>query len=126
MRFCRQRRYSMRSLYSLLRKQGDFFLGSSVKIEFLRDSCPLPPFLGITVSKKQGLANKRNRFKRLIREAFYLQRSRFPAGLLINIYARKSLNQLTFQDISKDFTTFFSHIHETQSQRTTKESSLRD
>ncbi|GAB5403722.1 MAG: ribonuclease P protein component [Aureliella sp.] len=45
--------------------------------------------LGLAVSKKVGNAPRRNRWKRLIREAFRQQRSSLPEGLQIVVRPKK-------------------------------------
>lgn len=46
------------------------------------------PRLGLSVSKKVGNAPRRNRWKRLIREAFRLARPELPAGLDLIVIPR--------------------------------------
>ena len=46
------------------------------------------PRLGLSVSKKVGKAVKRNRIKRLLREAFRLSRGRFPQNLDVLVVVR--------------------------------------
>jgi ribonuclease P protein component len=46
------------------------------------------PRLGVSVSRKLGGAVKRNRWKRLIREAFRLCRTRLPTGIDLIVIPR--------------------------------------
>lgn len=48
------------------------------------------PRLGLSVSRKVGRAVGRNRWKRLIREAFRLSRRRLPSGLDLVVIPRQS------------------------------------
>lgn len=52
--------------------------------------------LGITVTKRVGVAVVRNRVKRVIREVFRLGRHVFPRGCQVVVVARPSAAQLDF------------------------------
>lgn len=59
--------------------------------------------LGITVTKKYGRAHKRNRFKRIIREAYRLKKHSLCVGYDLNVRPRATAHQAKTADIIDEF-----------------------
>lgn len=58
--------------------------------------------LGITASTKYGSSPERNRFKRLVREAFRLSLPSFPPNLEIHVVPRQKAKSAQRQDIQNE------------------------
>lgn len=58
--------------------------------------------LGITATRHYGPAHERNRFKRIVREAFRLSYQKLPQGLDLNIKPRSLAKSASMADIASD------------------------
>jgi ribonuclease P protein component len=76
-------------------KTGNKLVGNLIIIDY-RIGKSFCPKLGITVSRRYGKAHLRNRFKRVVREAFRHYCPQMPRDIEINIIPR-----LPFQKVSK-------------------------
>jgi ribonuclease P protein component len=97
-----------------LRKRGEFlalsgrsrqFYGTVVVIQWKKNN-EGKLRLGITIPKKFGQAVYRNRFKRLVREAFRLTMVNMKCGIDCNAYPRKRFDFLTLSAMLADFARF--------------------
>lgn len=61
-----------------------------------------PARLGVTVSKKVGNAVKRNRVKRLVREAFRRHKKQFPAGVDLVFIAKRTAVERSYEEVEKE------------------------
>jgi ribonuclease P protein component len=64
--------------------------------------------LGITVTRRYGKAHDRNRFKRLVREAFRLCQNTLKPGLDLNVKPRMQAQKATLSNIQDDLLRFCS------------------
>ncbi|MEK7814172.1 MAG: ribonuclease P protein component, partial [Candidatus Desantisbacteria bacterium] len=63
--------------------------------------------VGIVAGKKVGGAVKRNRAKRLLREAYRLNKNKLVQGLDIVLVAKKMITNLTFHEVEKNLLYIF-------------------
>jgi ribonuclease P protein component len=69
--------------------------------------------LGVTVTRKVGKAVKRNRIKRLVREAFRRERHALPAGLDMVWVAKRDAVETTYEGVVQDMRALASRLQET-------------
>ena len=106
LQFPRSRRLRSRDEFRRVKKYGKRITGRTVIFDVLTEKFPYR-LLGVTASKRFGNAVARNRFKRLIREAFRTQQYLLPPGLIINVSPRTNESMPTFQEILEDFTLLY-------------------
>jgi ribonuclease P protein component len=97
-KFPKSARILTSSQYKFFHRNSNRLIGELVSIDFRQGRAPSPK-LGLTVSKKFGKAHDRNRFKRVVREAFRELYSKLPENLEINVSPRKSGSPLSKQAI---------------------------
>jgi ribonuclease P protein component len=86
--FSRQLRVRTPAEFDRIYKSRNFAADNVLIINGVATDLPHPR-LGLSVSKKVGNAVVRNRWKRLIREAFRLSRARLPAGIDLVVRPQK-------------------------------------
>lgn len=93
--------------YQFLRmsKSNQRFVGQCILID-ARFNHSAKTCLGITVTKKYGKANVRNRFKRLVREVFRTSYSELKKGYDLNIKPLHEGKEISFNNIKSDLLSF--------------------
>lgn len=97
-KFPKSARLLSNAQYQHLNKKGARLFGEQIAIN-IRKGRGAEPRLGITVSRKYGKAHDRNRFKRVVREAFRDLIPTLPADLELNVSPRNGRSALSTQAI---------------------------
>ncbi|MES2121700.1 MAG: ribonuclease P protein component [Chlamydiota bacterium] len=92
-----------------LQKRGFRLFSEFLAFNYRRGNTRQPK-LGITVSRKFGKAHERNRFKRVLREAFRQLYPRLPEDLEINISPRNPHIELSKQAMLRELLQFVAKI----------------
>lgn len=100
-RFPKSCRLRSRRQFQRLSHNGKRHVGPTVAIDYRYNSQGVTR-LGITVTKRYGIAPLRNRFKRIVREAFRLCRHQLPVGLDLNVKPRHQAAKASTHDIIND------------------------
>ncbi|MFA6118544.1 MAG: ribonuclease P protein component [Parachlamydiales bacterium] len=85
--------------------------GTYISIDYRFNSLLTAPKLGITVPSKMGKAYIRNRFKRIIREVFRINKHLLLSNLEINILSKDLKKDLKYSYIEQDFVSLISSIN---------------
>lgn len=84
------------SEFKQLRAQSLRVFGSAVGVQIQKGKS-YQAKLGITVSKKFGKAHERNRFKRLVREAFREIYAELEPGMKVNVFPKAPQLHLSYE-----------------------------
>ena len=74
---------------------------------FVMDNVEGPRKIGFTVGKRVGIAVVRNRVKRLMRETYRRNRSRFRADIRVVVVGRPGCGELRGEEFSKELAELF-------------------
>ena len=97
-----------RKEYRFLQENSALFRGSSLLIQY--SASKLSKYkVGITATKKYGIAVKRNQFKRRVKAAVHSIEDIPP--LLLNIIANHRKHDIPFSAIMEDIKQFILHIN---------------
>ena len=109
-RFPKLLKLRKRSEFQRVQKQGQRLVGQYICIDWKRSSLSLTR-LGITASKRFGAAHERNRFKRLVREAFRTLHSEFPPSIDLNVSPRQFAKNANLLEVRKEFQALVRKCH---------------
>ncbi|HVV00129.1 MAG TPA: ribonuclease P protein component [Verrucomicrobiae bacterium] len=103
--FDRKQRLKQGRDFNRLKRDGRRLTHGCLIANWLPASAGRPSRLGVVVSSKVGNAVKRNRARRLLREAFRLHQNEFSEAVDLVLVARPSIAGKAFAEVQADFLT---------------------
>lgn len=103
--FPKSKRLLKRYQFVSLQNRGQQFFGAFFVITWKKNK-EKQARLGITTPKKCGDAYERNRFRRLVREAFRLQGT-LEISCDLAVFPKKNFREATLKALMEDFQRFF-------------------
>ena len=100
-KFSKVQRLLRRREFQAMHHSQQRFVGNCIIVEMRDNQRPFSR-LGITASKRFGKSHQRNRFKRIVREAYRLNCSQLPKGKDIHIRPRKRAMEAKSHDIARE------------------------
>lgn len=103
MSFCfpKSARLLKRFQFRRMTNQSKSHVGRLIIVEVRANQTPSTR-LGVTVSRRYGKSHERNRFKRIVRDAFRLNRKNLIQGFDLNIRPRSLAKDASSLDISQE------------------------
>ena len=102
LKFRKQDRLLKRHEFRRFRRNAKRIVGSRICLDIFQGTFLR---LGITAPTRYGSAPERNRFKRLVREVFRLNRRKLPGNLELNVSPRQLAKKASFEDIQHELLT---------------------
>ncbi|NGX62800.1 MAG: Ribonuclease P protein component [Candidatus Anoxychlamydiales bacterium] len=96
--------------YKSLYKSCIRLKGSNIYLDYRFNEKLELPRIGITISSKTAKAHLRNKFKRIIKEIFRLNRHKLNKSLEIHILAKSMSQDMTYIELEKDFLNLMNQI----------------
>jgi ribonuclease P protein component len=109
-----------RKQYQRVMRHSTRFIGQWIIVEISPNNGPNSR-LGITASRHYGDAHERNRFKRIVREAFRISYHMFPKGYDLNVKPRSSAKEASRDHILGDLVAAFNAITDPNGQKDNKD-----
>jgi len=109
--FSKKERLRKRKEFQLVFDKGERYGNNQLKIFALSNGNSVSR-LGLVVGRKFGNSPKRNRFKRILREAFRLNKGLLNSGADIIVIPRPGLTELTLKAIEGKFKIILMQIND--------------
>ncbi len=109
--FSKKERLLKRKEFQLVFDKGEKFGNNQLKIYALSNDSSVSR-LGLVVGRKFGNSPRRNRFKRILREAYRLNKRLLHSGADIVVIPRPGLTELTLNAIEEKFKVILIQIND--------------